>query len=98
MCVDTPLVNADSKHVSSPTPINQSLPVVAPANEKHVSKTASAAQLATLLNQTDEQGSPLDLVNKNVEEPVAGKERGDDHDDVNVAIEGHSDNADGLSG
>ncbi|GJV15687.1 hypothetical protein Tco_1361010 [Tanacetum coccineum] len=97
-CVDTPLVNADSEHVSSPTPINQSLSVVAPANEKHVSKTASAAQLAALQNQTDGQGSPLDLVNKNVEELVAGKGRGDDHDNVNVAIEGHGDNADGLFG
>ncbi|GJX41955.1 hypothetical protein Tco_0256945 [Tanacetum coccineum] len=96
--VSTSLVDADSEHVSSPTPLNQSLPVVIPANEKHVSETASAARLADLQNQTDEQGSPLNLVNKNVEEPVVGEERGNDHDDVNVAIEGHGDNADGLSG
>ncbi|GKC74031.1 hypothetical protein Tco_1119914, partial [Tanacetum coccineum] len=95
--ISTSLVDADSEHVSSPTPINQSLPVVIPANEKHVSETASAARLADLQNQTDEQGSPLNLVNKNVEEPVVGKERGNDHDDVNVAIEGHGDNANGLS-
>ncbi|GJY11270.1 hypothetical protein Tco_0379455, partial [Tanacetum coccineum] len=41
-------VNADSEHVSSPTPINHSLPVVAPANEEHVSETTSDARLAAL--------------------------------------------------
>ncbi|GJX93586.1 hypothetical protein Tco_0348172 [Tanacetum coccineum] len=96
--IGTPPVEAGSEQVSSPTPINHSFPVVALVNEQHVSEIASAARLAALQNQTDKQGSPLDLVNKNVEEPVMGEERGNDHDDVNVAIEGHSDSADGLSG
>nr|GEW10215.1 hypothetical protein [Tanacetum cinerariifolium] len=87
--VRTPPVNMDSEHVSSPDPINHSLPVVALMNEEHVIRTALAVRLAALRNQTNEQGSPLDLNNKNVEEPATGEERGNDHDDVNVAIEGH---------
>nr|GEW16093.1 hypothetical protein [Tanacetum cinerariifolium] len=96
--IGTPLIDADSKQVSSLAPINHSLPVVALANEGHVSETDYAARLATLRNQTDEQGSPLDLANKNVEEPVVGEKRDSDHNNLNVIIEGRGDPADGLSG
>nr|GEU58448.1 hypothetical protein [Tanacetum cinerariifolium] len=48
--------------------------------------------------RADKAGSPLDLITKNVEEPAVGEDRGNDHDDINVAIEGHGDNADGLFG
>nr|GEV76880.1 hypothetical protein [Tanacetum cinerariifolium] len=91
-------VNMYSEHVSLPTPINHSLPVVAPANKEHVSETTSAAWLSALHNQMNELGSPLDLINKNVEELAAGEDRGNEHDDINFAIEGHGDNADGLFG
>nr|GEX34625.1 hypothetical protein [Tanacetum cinerariifolium] len=74
--VRTPPVNMDSEHVSSPDPINHSLPVVALVNGEHVIGTALAVRLAALRNQTNEQGSPLDLNNKNVKEPAAGGERG----------------------
>ncbi|GJS91252.1 zf-CCHC domain-containing protein [Tanacetum coccineum] len=47
-------------------------------------------------NQTDEQGSPLDLVKEN-EESTAGGEKGNGDDDANVIIEGHGDTADGFS-
>ncbi|GJT00070.1 V-type proton ATPase subunit B2 [Tanacetum coccineum] len=96
--IRTPLVNVDSEHVSSPIPINHTLPINVLVNKEHASETVSSARLAALRNQTDEQGSPSDLIDKNVEEPVAGEEGGNDYENVDVVVEGHGDNADRLSG
>nr|GEV06776.1 hypothetical protein [Tanacetum cinerariifolium] len=67
------------------------------ANEENDSDTPSVARLAALQNQTDEKGSPLDLVKGN-EESVAGGKKGNGDDDANVIIEGHGDTADGVFG
>nr|GEW29323.1 hypothetical protein [Tanacetum cinerariifolium] len=56
--------DAGSDQVSSPIPLNQSLPITL-VNKKNVSETPFAAWLATLRNQIDEQGYLLDLVKGN---------------------------------
>ncbi|GJS36590.1 tubulin alpha-3 chain [Tanacetum coccineum] len=47
-------VPPDSKHVSSPTLLNQSMPLEALANEEHVSPPLSVGRMDTLRDQTDE--------------------------------------------
>nr|GEW82907.1 hypothetical protein [Tanacetum cinerariifolium] len=52
----------------------------------NVFETASAARLAALRNQTDEQGTPLDLAKGN-EEPAVGGEKSNGDDNPNVVFE-----------
>ncbi|GKA78906.1 hypothetical protein Tco_0785443 [Tanacetum coccineum] len=78
---ETPTINLDSEHVSSPMPLNHSKPLEVLADKAHASTTASAARLDALRNQTDKQSpSPNNVVNDNMNDLMEDGNASDEQD------------------
>ncbi|GKD77367.1 hypothetical protein Tco_1339988, partial [Tanacetum coccineum] len=93
--METPM-QPDSKHVSSPVPLNHAHPLEALANKEHVSTDASADQMDVLRNQADEHVTPCPVAN--VDKPASDEGKDQENVDHAYANEGHGDNEDELSG
>nr|GEX91323.1 hypothetical protein [Tanacetum cinerariifolium] len=88
-----PQVQHVSEHVSSPAPLSHAKPLDTLANEGHVSPLVFSKRMGVLRDQTDEHVTPR--VNAG---EAATREEVYGYAHTNIAVEGHRDNEEGLSG
>nr|GEV51927.1 beta carbonic anhydrase 5, chloroplastic isoform X2 [Tanacetum cinerariifolium] len=88
-----PKVQPVSEHVSSPNLLNHTEPLDTLANEGHVSPSVFARRMGVLRAQTNEHVTPR----ANANETATGEEA-HRYAHANLAVEGHGDNEEGLSG
>nr|GEX72695.1 hypothetical protein [Tanacetum cinerariifolium] len=95
---DSLTIELNVNHVSSPTPINQSKPLHALANEAHVYEDVSTRRLDALRNQADEQSLLRSNVNEEMSDRLENVGDGNGDGDGGFVNEGHSDNTSRLFG
>nr|GEW58963.1 hypothetical protein [Tanacetum cinerariifolium] len=94
-----PLTELCSDHVSYPTPINQSQPLHALANEAHAFEKVFVRRLDVLRNQTNEQSLiHHNVVNEEVDDHLVDVGGGNGDGDRGFVDKGHGDNTGGLFG